>query len=182
MFTFNPTSATKACLGVRRQVRQQLFPVRFLQRLHQGWAWGFHVSLPRYAPTVQKMIIELHRPSRFFSDRDAIRNAAQWRIPCQSGQSPHLVEGPMPGPNNKIITVTVTYVGVEPFVEEVHGNPTLEHVKRAAMKKFELEQSAAAKYVLQFQGTDLDDKTHVETFGQTTLTLVLALKQEPVKG
>jgi multiple sugar transport system substrate-binding protein len=51
-----------------------------------------------------------------------------------------------------------------------------------AMKKFELEPSAAENYVLQFQGTDLDDKRHIEVLGQKTLMLVLALKKEPVKG
>lgn len=81
-----------------------------------------------------------------------------------------------------IYKITVQYVGEEDFVDEVHGDPPFKTVKLAAMKKFELEESAAKNYVLQYGGTDLDDKKHVSSLGLSNFTLTLTLIEEPTKG
>jgi hypothetical protein len=80
------------------------------------------------------------------------------------------------------IRLTIEYTGKEPFHEEVHGNPTFQELKLKAMKAFDLEQSAANEYVLQFEGTDLDEKRHVDSLCGADVTLQLTLKHEPVKG
>jgi hypothetical protein len=80
------------------------------------------------------------------------------------------------------INVTVNYTGNEPFREQVRGNPPFHQIKMAAMRAFGLEPAAAGKYVLQYDGTDLDDKRHIDSLGKENVTLVLTLKEEPVKG
>jgi hypothetical protein len=78
--------------------------------------------------------------------------------------------------------ITVLYVGKEPFVEVIHADPTFGGVKSEAMSVFDLELAAASNYVLQYEGTDLDDTNHVSTLGHAKLTLTLTLAKEPVKG
>lgn len=84
--------------------------------------------------------------------------------------------------DNDKFRITVLYVGKEPFEETLHGDPTFGGVKVEAMTVFDLEPASAEKYVLQFEGTDLDDAKHVSTLGQKKLTLTLTLAKEPVKG
>jgi len=80
------------------------------------------------------------------------------------------------------ILLTVEYTGKKPFHEGVSGNPTFGEIKLQSMKHFELDPSSASKYVLQDEGTDLDDKRHLESLGKDKIVLQLTLKQEPVKG
>lgn len=80
------------------------------------------------------------------------------------------------------IDLTVEYTGKEPFHETVHGNPTFHELKLRAMRAFGLEPSAASKYVLQYAGTDLDDRRQIDSLGQKHLVLQLTRKHEPVKG
>ena len=84
--------------------------------------------------------------------------------------------------HGKSIKITINYTGRAPFHEEENGNPTFEHIKKEAMKAFDLERSASDKYVLQFEGTDLADDKHIESLGRDNITLLLTLKSEPVKG
>ena len=80
------------------------------------------------------------------------------------------------------IHLTVEYTGKKPFQEEVSGNPTFGEIKLQAIKHFELDPSSASKYVLQDDGTDLDDKRHLDSLGKDKIVLQLTLKHEPVKG
>lgn len=84
--------------------------------------------------------------------------------------------------SEKVVQITVQYVGHAPFTEEVHGDPVLKEIKLSAMRKFDLEASAADKYVLQENGVDLKDDAHVSSLGQGPVVLVLHLKQEVPKG
>lgn len=84
--------------------------------------------------------------------------------------------------NKHPIHVTVEYTGKKPFREEVAGNPTFGEVKLQAMKHFELDPSSAGKYVLQYEGTDLDDNRHLEALGKEKVDLQLTLNHEPAKG
>jgi len=83
---------------------------------------------------------------------------------------------------DQTIDVTVDYTGKEPLHEAVHGNPPFHQIKLTAMRAFGLELSSEAKYVLQYRSTDLDDSQHIESLDQKKLTLLLTLKDEPVKG
>jgi len=84
--------------------------------------------------------------------------------------------------HHRTIHLTVNYTGKEPFREAVHDNPTFHELKLMAMRAFGLELPAAAKYVLQYNGTDLDDQRHIESLDEKHVVLQLTLKHEPVKG
>lgn len=84
--------------------------------------------------------------------------------------------------HDKTIKITVNYTGNAPFHEEEKGNPTFGHIKKEAMRSFDLEQSAAKDYVLQFEGIDMADDKHIDSLGRTEVTFLLTLKREPVKG
>lgn len=84
--------------------------------------------------------------------------------------------------SNQTISITVQYVGVDDFKEDVHGDPVFQAIKLKALDKFELEKSAADKYVLQFNGADLLDTAHVSSLNLPSFTLVLMRKKEPEKG
>ena len=84
--------------------------------------------------------------------------------------------------DKKAISVTIEYTGHAPYHDDVHGNPVIKAIKLAAMKAFGLEPSAADKYVLQYEGTDLDDTKHIQSLGKSDIKLALTLKHEPTKG
>lgn len=80
------------------------------------------------------------------------------------------------------VLVTVKYVGKNDYTDEVRGDPVFSAIMLKAMHSFDLEASAADKYVLQYEGRDLDGKAHVSSLEQNTIVLTLTLKEEPVKG
>jgi len=79
------------------------------------------------------------------------------------------------------VSVTVTYVGRDDFVAEVAASEPLQAIKGKAMKKFELNPGDEDRYVLQFNGVDMQDATKVGTLG-AVVVLKLMLKEEPAKG
>jgi hypothetical protein len=79
------------------------------------------------------------------------------------------------------VNVTVKYVGNQDFTDAVPASAPAQTVKIHALKQFELEPSSADKYVLQFNGVDVDDKAKVGTFGSAPV-FTLVLKEDVVKG
>lgn len=79
------------------------------------------------------------------------------------------------------ITVTVEYVGQEPYNSEEPSGKNLQAIKVAAMKSFGLDAGAADKYVLKFNGAVVENK-HIGDFGMDKVTLTLSLGQEVPKG
>ncbi len=84
--------------------------------------------------------------------------------------------------HKKPIHVTVDYTGQKPWHETVDDNPTFHDIKLNAMHHFDLERSSADKYALQYDGTDLRESHHLDSLGHEKVTLLLTLKEEPVKG
>ena len=84
--------------------------------------------------------------------------------------------------HHKPVNLTIEYTGKEPFREEVRDNPTFGEIKLQAMKHFDLEVSTGSKYVLQYEGSDLDDNRHVDSLEKEKVVLQLTLTKEPVKG
>lgn len=80
------------------------------------------------------------------------------------------------------VDLTVDYTGAKPFHEIIHDNPTFHHIKHQALKAFGLEPAAGNKYVLQYEGTDVDEKRHIDSLDKQKVVLLLMLKDEPVKG
>jgi hypothetical protein len=79
------------------------------------------------------------------------------------------------------VAVTVTYVGKKDFVDEVPGSEELQAIKVRAMNAFELNAGDAHRYVLEFNGADVSDKTKVGKLG-TVVVLKLVLAEEVAKG
>lgn len=80
------------------------------------------------------------------------------------------------------ITVKVTYVGNDDFTNNFPGSVILHSIKVRAMKSFELDEGSADKYVLQLNGIDVDDKSHLESLGTGEIVFTLMLKEEVTKG
>jgi hypothetical protein len=80
------------------------------------------------------------------------------------------------------IAVKVLYVGNDDFISVFPGNIVLHSVKLKAMKSFELDEGSMDKYVLQHNGVDADDKTHLEAWGAGEIVFTLILKDEVTKG
>lgn len=83
--------------------------------------------------------------------------------------------------SNEKVAVSVTYVGKEDFVAQVPATEALQAIKVQAMKHFELNPGDESRYVLQFNGVDVNDSTKVGTIG-ASVTLKLMLAEEPAKG
>lgn len=80
------------------------------------------------------------------------------------------------------VSVTVQYVGNNDFVDpDAPGSEELQAIKVRAMKAFGLNPGDADRYVLQFNGADVSEKTKVEKFG-TVVVLKLTLADEVPKG
>lgn len=80
------------------------------------------------------------------------------------------------------VSVTVQYVGKNDYVDpDVPGSQELQAIKVHAMKVFELNTGDASRYVLQFNGADVSDKTKVGQLG-TVVVLKLVLAEEVAKG
>jgi hypothetical protein len=84
--------------------------------------------------------------------------------------------------NDKKIEATVSYTGHDDYQGEFSPEVPVGTVKRKAMKEFDIEESAADKYALQFNGTNLDDHTKIGDLGKPEVKLVLVLKQPQQKG
>lgn len=80
------------------------------------------------------------------------------------------------------IQVIVNYVGHTGFQDSFPGGETFKAIKLAAMKFFELEESAAFKYALQYNGVDLKENGHLSSLNANPVTLTLVLTEEVNKG
>lgn len=80
------------------------------------------------------------------------------------------------------ITIKVTYVGHDDFTDNFPGAVILHSIKIRAMKSFELDEDSADKYVLQLNGIDMDDKSHLKSLGTDEIAFTLMLKEEVTKG
>jgi hypothetical protein len=80
------------------------------------------------------------------------------------------------------IEVTVKYVGHNDYTHEFPGEIVFHAIKVAAMRFFGLEESAASKYALQYNGTDLGEHTDLSILDKNPATLTLVLKEEVPKG
>jgi len=86
-----------------------------------------------------------------------------------------------PGKEKKI-EVTVVYTGQSPYVDEFAPEGPIGTVKRRAMKQFEIEESAADDYALQFDGVNLGDKQKVGDIATNKVTLTLVRVKPQEKG
>jgi len=84
--------------------------------------------------------------------------------------------------NEKKISVEVAYTGQDPYKDTFAPEVPLGTVKRKAMHQFGLEESSADKYILQFDGANLDDKATVGSLGKPEVRLTLTLKKPQEKG
>ena len=81
------------------------------------------------------------------------------------------------------IHVVVSYIGHEPWKHPFRPADTVHAVKVEAMTKgFDLEESAAGNYALQFSGGDLPEATTIGQLGKNPLNVDLVLTKEPQKG
>lgn len=81
------------------------------------------------------------------------------------------------------IHVVVSYLGHDPWKHPFRPTDTVHTVKVEAMTKgFGLEETAADKYVLQANGTDVPETTALDQFGKNPVEFQLVLKEEPNKG
>jgi hypothetical protein len=80
------------------------------------------------------------------------------------------------------IFVKVAYTGHDEYEAELPREDTIGMVKLKAMKAFEIELSAADKYVIQHDGVNLEDKVKLGTLGRREAKLVLLLKKPQEKG
>lgn len=84
--------------------------------------------------------------------------------------------------SEKKVTVTVAYTGQDEYVESFAPEVPIGTIKHKAMHEFKIEESAADKYVLQLNGTNLDDKTKIGDLGKHDVNLDLMLKEPQQKG
>jgi len=82
----------------------------------------------------------------------------------------------------KKVQVIVSYTGHDNYSESFPPEVPIGTIKRKAMHEFGIEQSAADKYALQFDGANIDDKTKLSDLGVREVKLVLVLKQPQEKG
>ena len=80
------------------------------------------------------------------------------------------------------IFVKVAYTGHDDYEAELPREDTIGTVKLKAMNEFEIEPSAADKYVLQHDGVNIEDKVKIGTLGRREVKLVLLLKKPQEKG
>ncbi|MFN7138212.1 MAG: hypothetical protein ACK4UN_02615 [Limisphaerales bacterium] len=84
--------------------------------------------------------------------------------------------------DNKKIVVSVAYTGKDEYAENFASEVPVGTVKRKAMHQFEIEASAAERYVLQLNGVNIDDKTKIGDLGGADIKLTLLLKKPQEKG
>lgn len=84
--------------------------------------------------------------------------------------------------NDKKITVVVSYTGHDDYQDQFSPETPVGTIKRKAMHQFGIEESAADKYVIQFNGVNIDDSTKIGTLGGPVVKLILLLKQPQEKG
>lgn len=85
--------------------------------------------------------------------------------------------------DDREIHVVVSYVGNDPWKHPFRPTATVQEVKVGAMTKgFELEQSAAENYALQYKGADLPETDEIGSLKESPLNVELVLKKEPSKG
>lgn len=80
------------------------------------------------------------------------------------------------------VLVTVEYVGKVDFTEEAPTEAVLQSIKARAMKQFELDPGSADLYILQYNGADLDDHSHIGDLQKNPVVLKLVLADEVPKG
>ncbi len=80
------------------------------------------------------------------------------------------------------VTVTVQYVGKDDFTDEFPHDAALQSVKVRAMNAFGLDPSASDEYVLQLNGADLADHSHLGDANGDVVILRLVLKDDVPKG
>jgi hypothetical protein len=83
---------------------------------------------------------------------------------------------------DKRIRATVAYTGHDEYEGEFSPDTSVGTVKRKAMNRFGIEESAANNYLLQFEGTNLDDNIKLGDLGRVDVKLVLLLKKPQEKG
>ena len=84
--------------------------------------------------------------------------------------------------HEKKVKVSVAYTGHDVYQDDFSSEVPVGTIKRKAMHKFCIEESAADKYVLQFNGTNLDDKTKIGELDKREVKLTLLLKKPQEKG
>ena len=84
--------------------------------------------------------------------------------------------------SNIKIDIIVKYVGKTDFTDKVPAEMVLKAVKMQAMKFFELDPGSANKYVIQYNGADVNETKHVGDFGTNPVTFTLMLAKEVNKG
>jgi len=81
------------------------------------------------------------------------------------------------------VTVEVEYVGHHPWHHNFDADTTVNSVKVKAMTEgFGLEASAADKYALQYNGTDMPGDKAIGTYQEHHMKTELILIKEPNKG
>lgn len=84
--------------------------------------------------------------------------------------------------NEKKIAVTVAYTGHDSYQGEFAPEVPVGTIKRKAMHQFDIEESAADQYALQFAGANLDEQTKIGDLHRHQVDLVLVLKKPQEKG
>lgn len=83
---------------------------------------------------------------------------------------------------DKHVNVVVKYVGEHPFHHDFPPTTAFVEVKLAAMRKFELEPSAAPRYVLVLNDAVMPDNGTLKELERRKVELELRLKEEVPKG
>lgn len=83
---------------------------------------------------------------------------------------------------DKHVNVVVKYVGEHPFHHDFPPATTFADVELAALRKFEIEPSAAQRYVLVFNDTVMPERGTLKDLERRKVELELRLKEEVPKG
>ncbi len=84
--------------------------------------------------------------------------------------------------SNDKVDVIVKYVGKSDFSDNVPAEMVLQALKVHALKYFQLDPGSADKYVLQYDGADVNQNKHVGDFAVNPVTFTLMLAKEVNKG
>jgi hypothetical protein len=82
----------------------------------------------------------------------------------------------------KKVLVKVAYTGHDEYADGFPPEVPVGTIKRKALHAFQIEESAADQYAIQFSGTNVDDKTKIGELGKGEVSLVLVLKKPQEKG
>ena len=83
---------------------------------------------------------------------------------------------------DKKLKVTVAYTGHDEYSDSFPPEVPVGTIKRKALHTFQIEESAADQYAIQFGGTNIEDKTKIGELGTGEIKLVLVLKKSQEKG